>query len=862
MVGIVVVSHSRALGDAAVTLTREMVPDAGVRIEVAAGLDDGTFGTDATVIAEAITAADDGAGVLVLMDLGSAILSAELALEFLEEDLRDRVELSSAPLVEGLLAAAVAAAGGADLAEVSADARSGLAGKTAQLGASGELAEPKPTQAEPESAESRPTEVTRRFVLTNPHGLHARPAARLARLVATLDADVEIRNLTTGTDWVPARSLSRLTMLGALQGHELELSAIGPDGRTAVDAVPALAREGFDEPTDQRAVPTTSAQRNPVSSVSRPGADAASRDFERITPANGPQSLRGRPAGPGIGIGSARIEAAGPGELLDRAVGSPAEEQHRLDTALAAAAQELEVMQADTANHLNATETAIFDAHRALLDDPELLATTAEAIANGRSAEAAWSSAANGIAEVIEHLDDEYLRARAADVREVQDQVLRALSTNTGPATGPQPEADSQNEEPGVLIAADLTAAQAAQLNPATTSAVVLAAGSPTSHAAILVRARGIPLVVGVGPGLLQITGGSEVVVDGDTGEISIEPDAGVRRTLLDRAEQQTVERDRAMRSARLPARTTDGLQILVGANLGSLAESRAAAEAGADLAGLVRTEFLFLDRETPPDVDEQVETYRALADAIDGRRLTLRTLDVGGDKPLPYAPVPASANPFLGVRGLRLSLILPDLFRDQLRAIVRVAHQTPVSVMFPMVTTLSELHVARRLLDDVIASEGHGTPAGLEVGIMVEVPAVALKAAEFAASADFFSIGTNDLTQYALAAERGNPDVAAVGDSYDPGVLALIRATCRGAVGGPHVAVCGDLAGDPQAAALLVGLGVGTLSMGPPAIPLVKQAVRTVDSTHATDLATTALAMPGSAEVRTLLQPESAVLS
>ncbi|MFT4164358.1 MAG: phosphoenolpyruvate--protein phosphotransferase [Microlunatus sp.] len=866
MVGIVVVSHSRALGDAAVSLAREMVPDAAVRIEVAAGLDDGTFGTDAAAIAEAITAADDGAGVLVLMDLGSAILSAELALEFLDDELRDRVELSPAPLVEGLLAATVAVAGGGDLTEVSAEARSGLAGKSAQLGAPRDLAEPVP--AGPEPADPRPAAIISRFVLTNRHGLHARPAARLARLVAGLDADVRIRNLTAGKDWVPARSLSRLTMLGALRGHELELSATGPDGQGAVDAVLALAQEGFGEPTDQLAA-LTSTQRSPVSSVSGAETDATPHQSDRTVLAGAPHNLRGRPAGPGIGIGPARIQAPGPVELPDRPVGSPTEEQHRLDRALAAATQELQLMLSGAANNLGAAESAIFEAHLALIDDPELLTTTAEAIANGRSAEAAWISATGSIAETIAQLDDEYLRARAADVREVQDHVLRALSTTVNlpaaatPGTDNQhPESADETTEPGVLIAADLTAAQAAQLDPATISAVVLAESSPASHAAILVRARGIPLVVAVGPRLLSITDGSEVVVDGTRGEVWIEPDAESRRSLLDRAQRQATERDRAMQSAKHPARTTDGLQILVGANLGSLADARAAADAGADLAGLVRTEFLFVDRETPPEVEEQVETYSALADAIGGRRLTLRTLDVGGDKPLPYAPVPASANPFLGVRGLRLSLTQPELFGDQLRAMVRVAHQTPVSVMFPMVTMLSELHAARRLLDEVIASEGHGTPAGLEVGIMVEVPAVALKAAEFATAVDFFSIGTNDLTQYALAAERGNPDVAAIGDPYDPGVLALIRATCRGAAGGPQVAVCGDLAGDPQAAALLVGLGVGTVSMAPPAIPPVKQAVRAVDSIRAADLATAALAMPGPAEVRTLFQPESAVLS
>ena len=822
MVGIVVVSHSRALATAAVALAREMVPDPTVRIEVAAGLDETTFGTDAVAIAGAITAADTGDGVLVLMDVGSAVLSAELALELLDDDVRSRVMLSPAPLVEGLLAAAVTAVGEADLAEVTYEALAGLTGKAAALAAPD--AEPEP----PTVDEVLPT-ATARFTLTTTHGLHARPAARLARLAARLDADVGIRNLTTSTDWVPARSLSRLTALGAVRGHELELSASGPAGPAAIEAVLALARDNFGDPPEP--------------------ADRSSLADRRAQPASFADAAKGKlsgiPAGPGIGIGPARIQRPGPVELPERSVGSPAEEQHRLDRALATAAEDLRTMQADTADHLGVTESVIFDAQLTLLADPEMLSDAAEQIAAGRSAEAAWTGVTERVAESIEALDDEYLRARASDVRELQDHILRALAGESSPVGSAAPGAAVREAEPpGVLLAVDLTAAQAAYLDPATTLAVVLAFSTSVSHAAILVRARGIPLVVAVGPRLLAIPAGAEVAVNGDTGDVLVNPKAKARRALLEQAARQEAAKAAALREAAGPARTTDGVQILVGANLGSLEDARSAAESGADLAGLVRTEFLFLDRDQAPEVEEQVEVYSGLAEAMNGRRLTLRTLDVGGDKPLPYAPTPASANPFLGVRGLRLSLAQPELFRDQLRAIIRVAHQTPVSVMFPMVSTLTEVHAARRLLEEVIASEGRGTPTGLEVGIMVEVPAVALKTVRFAAAVDFFSIGTNDLTQYALAAERGNPDVAALSDPYDAGVLALIRAVCQGAAGRSQVAVCGDLAGDPGATALLIGLGVGTLSVSPPAVPLVKQAVRAVDATRAAGLAATALAM------------------
>jgi phosphocarrier protein FPr len=293
---------------------------------------------------------------------------------------------------------------------------------------------------------------------------------------------------------------------------------------------------------------------------------------------------------------------------------------------------------------------------------------------------------------------------------------------------------------------------------------------------------------------------------------------------------------------------------VQVGANLGSLADAQAAHANGADLAGLVRTELLYLDRREPPSVEEQVAVYRSLAAALGGRRMVLRTLDVGGDKPVPYLPQLPEANPFLGIRGIRLTLAHRQLFLDQLRAVVEVAHETPVSVMFPMVSTVDELADARLLLDEVIEEGGRGLPQGLQVGMMVEVPAAALKAAAFTAYVDFLSIGTNDLTQYTLAAERGNPHVAGLADPLDPGVLQLVDAVCRAAAGRADVAVCGEVAADERAARLLVALGVRELSVAPSAVPGVKQAVRRLESATDPELVSRCLAAAGPAEVRSLL--------
>jgi phosphoenolpyruvate-protein phosphotransferase len=354
---------------------------------------------------------------------------------------------------------------------------------------------------------------------------------------------------------------------------------------------------------------------------------------------------------------------------------------------------------------------------------------------------------------------------------------------------------------------------------------IVLAQGSPTSHATILARTRGLPMLVAAGPEVLAIEDGTPLIVDGDEAQLLVSPSEETRadyaRRLSERREAELVAR----RAAVGPAITPDGVLVPVLANVASVEDAKAAAEAHADGAGLVRTEFLFASRQEPPSVPEQVAVYRAILDAFGGRRVVFRTLDAGADKPLPFLPTEPEANPFLGVRGIRLSLRRPELLRAQLEAICETADGGPVGVMFPMVTMVEELLAALSVLDE--ACRGH-RPAGLEVGIMVEVPAVALKAAEFAPHVDFFSVGTNDLTQYALAVERGNPAVSNLFNPLDRGVLRLIEELCR-LSGDVHVSVCGEVAADPAATATLLALGVQSLSVAAPAVATIKQAVRRV---------------------------------
>jgi phosphocarrier protein FPr len=807
-VGLVVVSHSRVLARAAVALAAEMLHGRQARIEVAAGLDETTFGTDAVSIKEAIERVDGPAGVVVLMDLGSAVLSAELALDLIADpSIRDRVTLSAAPIVEGLVVAAVAAAGGASRSEVAAEARGALLGKAAHLsptepGAPG----PGPVDA---------AEIVGVFTIENPHGLHARPAARLVSELRGLDATVALRNLTNGAGPVPAGSLSRVATLAALRGHEVEVRASGPQAHEAVEHLVTLARRRFDEPAEA----------------------GSTEDAVALTAVvSGPL-----PASPGIAIGPVRKLTAVSVDLRSDEVGAPSAEWRRIVESVAAVRREIEHVRVLTTREVGAEEASIFDAHLSLLADAEMLADVKARIGTGIGAVAAWGGCLADVERVWAGLPDPYLRERAEDVRAVSDQVLRAL-------TG---EPARQTVAEGVLVARDLTPAEAAGLDAELVLGVVLAAGSPTSHAAILARARDIPLVVAAGRDVLSVPEGTTILLDGGSGELRIDPSPELLNDFRRRAADLAERRAQHLSLAEQPAVSRDGTPFSVVANVGSVADARASLAAGADGAGLVRTEFLFLGRGTAPDIEEQQAEYEAIATALAGRRITLRTLDVGGDKPLAYLPMPFEENPFLGHRGIRLSLDQRDLLREQLDAVCRAARRSPTSVMFPMVSTLGELLDARQILAE--AAGPAGPPDGLHVGIMVEIPAAALKIETFLPHVDFVSIGTNDLTQYTLAAERGNGSVAALSDALDPGVLQLIDHVCRVARGRVDVAVCGEAASDELAIPVLVGLGVRELSVSPYAVPRVKAAIRELDVERCVVMARHALTLSGADDVRKL---------
>jgi phosphocarrier protein FPr len=819
MVGVVVVCHSRQLASSAVELALQMVRGTPPPIAIAAGLDDGVLGTDAVRVREAIDDVASSAGVLVLMDLGSAVLSAELALDLGGDGFETPVVLSEAPLVEGLVAAVVLAAAGAALEEVAADARRAGEIKAMLLG-SGSSAGGEQAEADALAGPS----VSIELALHNHHGLHARPAARLVDTIRRFDAEVSVRNVTAGGPPVSGRSVSALSTLGALAGHRIEVGASGRHAREALAAVAAVVGRNFDEDV-RPAQPDVAAPAAPP-----PGPVAAS---------------------PGIGVGPKLSLAPTDLAVADRAPGEPEVERDRLVAAVTRTRKELGATRDQVAQAVGQHDAAIFDAHLLLLDDDDLVGAAMRLIdEEGASADRAWRRAVDALDERFAALADPYLRARAEDVRGVGDQVLAHL-------LGVELGGDAAK---GVVVAADLSPAQAARLDPNHVDGIVTAFGSPLSHGAILARSLGIPAVVAAGEDVLSVPDGTVLVVDGSAGTVVVDPSPAVLSDYLDRGTSQRRHAEMLIAAAAQPATTTDGLALAVTANVSSVDDAIAAVRNGADGVGLLRTEFLFLDRQDPPTEDEQVSAYLAIAAALDGRRLTVRTLDAGGDKPVPYLPWTAEANPYLGRRGIRLSLQQIPLFKQQLRALLRAGMEHPLTVLFPMVTTLDELHAARRLLAEAAAQVGGrlgGLPPGFEVGVMVEVPALALQAPAIAPHVDRFSIGTNDLTQYTLAAERGNAAVAHLADPLHPAVLRLIAGVTEAAAGSRvRVAVCGEIGGDPAATPLLIGLGVHELSMSPPAVPAVKEAVRSLSAREARSLAGLALDQHSAAAVRALLDP------
>ena len=826
MIGIVIVSHSAKLAEGVVELASNM-GGVDVLIQAAGGInEDNTLGTDPIRILKAIEEVYSEDGVLVLMDLGSAILSSEMALEMLPEEKRSKIFLCEAPLVEGAIAAAVRARISGSIQQVIDEARGALTPKSTHL-----------NTLSPEANQSHATlSHENRFAIQltvkNSLGLHARPAARFVQTAGRFPQEtILISNLTTKHGPVDAKSINSVITLGVRQGHQIEISASGPSAQVALDMIKALAEENFGDRE-------TSVEPSPIQSKATTGHD--------------PSCLSGIPASTGIVIGPAFLYRPAPPEIPQHQNHNPAQEWERLLESIAKTRNEIEADRASAMNRTNGDTAAIFEAHRMFLEDEALLSPAREKIFNEKqNAALAWYSAVDKVSANLRNLEDAYLQSRSKDVEDVGQQVLlNLLGINPAPLL---------MDKPGILIAADLTPAETSQFDPGTVLGICTAFGGPTSHTAILAREFGIPAVVGLGDGILTVHDGQHLVLDGERGQVFIKPDKELLNQYQIKADRLQEAKKQALRERAAPALTRDGKAIEIAANIGSVAGAQKAVELGADGVGLFRTEFLFLNRTAAPDEEEQVQAYRAIAQALAGRPLIIRTLDAGGDKSIPYLNVAAETNPFLGLRAIRLCLSQPELFKTQLRAILRVAGEFPVKVMFPMIATLDELRRAKTLLTEAqqeLAERSESHAENLETGIMVEIPSVVEMAEQFAREVDFFSVGTNDLTQYTFAVDRTNPNVASLADACHPALLRKIRHVAEAAqLHGIWVGVCGELAGDAEASPILLGLGVDELSMSPPSIPIAKNIVRSWSISQAQSLADLALQLDSAEAVRALVK-------
>jgi len=667
--------------------------------------------------------------------------------------------------------------------------------------------------------------------IKNPTGLHARPAKTFVNLAKQFDSKVSVFHNDKKAN---GKSLISLLTLGVECGSLIRIEVEGEDEVQALDALEQSILSGLGE-ADLVAQSETSAQDGkPVTK------ETNHRDDLREG------QIAGIPASAGIAIGQAWQYKKPELVIESRTTVHVDDERTRLAEAISIAKTQLSGLNQqmlDTgANH----EAAIFDVHNELLSDQDLLDSIDARIQTGQSAGKALQHVIDEKAASLARLSDPVLSGRAADLHDVGYRVLRIM-------IGEEDEVLELPEDPVIIFARDLSPSDTVSLDADRVLGFCTSEGGPTSHTAIIARALGIPAVVGAGEQVLGISSGTEIILDGQRGVISVKPDeedivAARESRLAEQSRQESM-----LAAAAELAVTCDGHRVEVVANIGGPADAEKAVQMGAEGVGLLRTEFLFLERTAPPTEEEQSEIYRSILDAMGNRPVVVRTLDVGGDKPIPYIHIPAENNPFLGIRGIRLGLENPAILREQLQALMKAAGQSNLHIMFPMISDLDELVRAKKMVAEIQESLDISP---VKVGIMIEVPSAALLADVFAESVDFFSIGTNDLTQYTLATDRMHGTLSKNLDGLHPAVLRLIAQTVAGAHQyGKWVGVCGELGSDPEAVPLLVGLGVDELSVSVPAIPEVKAIVRELDYEQARALAEKALHCKTAAEVRALVR-------
>lgn len=660
--------------------------------------------------------------------------------------------------------------------------------------------------------------------ILNDTGLHARPAAVISNTAKTFSSSVFLQK---GEKKVNAKSVVDILGLEVSQHDCITVVAHGEDAAAAATAVHALLADEF----SKKIVP-------------RPATPAVVQTAPSKTE-DDPTLFKGISSSPGLSVGTifhkrrTDIPVTEAGQSIEL-------EEKALTDAITNARHQLQTMITEV-QQKNPQQAEIFAAHQALLDDPALLDQTMDAISQGKSAAWSWKTAYRNQAEKLAALENPLLAGRAADLLDIG---LRVLSIMTD-----SPLSDPDLPDGAILVARELTPSDTANFDPSKIAGFCTEGSGATSHVAIIARSLGIPSIAGIDPRIFTVDDGTPAILDGSKGELRINPDPNKIKQIKEQQAKAALLQAEYLAHAAEPALTTDGHRVEVMANITSVDEAAKSIGLGADGIGLMRSEFLFLERAAAPDEEEQFQSYRAVLEALQGRPAIIRTLDVGGDKPLSYLPIEAEDNPFLGVRGIRAMLAFPELLRTQIRALLRVSVNHKARIMLPMVATLPELRAVKAIVEE---EKQHLHTDKVEFGIMIEVPAAAVMAEQFAREVDFFSIGTNDLTQYTLAADRGNAKLSGLQDAMNPAVLHLIKETVQGGhEHGRMVGICGGVAGDPQAVPILVGLGLDELSVSIPVIPKIKACIRKRSLAECQQLAAEALTKDSAAEVRALVSLE-----
>lgn len=818
MVGLVIVSHSEKLAEGVVELAKQMTLGQDVPIISAGGLGNGEIGTSFEKIMEAIEKAYSEDGVLVLMDLGSAVMTTQTCLDFLPPEMQSKIVLCNAPIVEGAIAAASAAAQGLPIEKIK------------------EIAEKVDTskvqQSLSEEVEFSPNAKVVEVKLINPTGLHARPASLFVQLASKFKSEIKVQNITAGKKVADAKSIMDMAVNGTGEmGNIIRIIAEGEDAEEAVKELKNLVESGFGELE-------VGNEKNILD-------NKKDNYFNNSTEKINKTTFKGIPVYSGYVVAPIWVFKRKTLEIFN-------EEKKKFVTyeellkAIEKVLDETKIIKNQMERKGDSKIAAIFEFHEMILNDEKIRLEIKNLINNGLSAEDAFIKVIDFWIDKLKNQNFELMQERTKDLEDIKNRVLLELFGKREQTISPV--------EKSILVVDELLPSETAMLDKDKIIGIAASYGGKTSHSAIIARMLGIPSVVGLGPEILNIPSGTIVALDGVNGLLLVNPTEEVVNKFKKENDLLRLKEEELINKAKELSKTKDGRRIEILANVGKIDKLEELKKYGAEGIGLLRTEFLYIDRKSPPTEDEQFECYSLVSEIMNEKPVVIRTLDIGGDKQLEYISLEKEDNPFLGVRAIRLYKKHPELFKTQIKALLR-ANRGNIKIMIPMVASIEEVRWVKKMINECkleLSNKKIKFISNIEIGIMVEVPSTAIMSELFAKEVDFFSIGTNDLTQYTLAVDRGNEHLKYLFDSLEPSILRLIKITVDNAHKyGRTVSVCGEVASEKEAIPILVGLGVDKLSMNPRMIPHAKELVRSFGYKKLKELALKTLDLESASEVR-----------